>query len=268
MNKILILLLFSFGYLWADSEGVGAVQPNSAESKQTSNVLEVEKSLNDILLGVNKTFESHSKIMVMKIRVLPKNVTAYKGIADGDKCKKADNQEDGNNNCLHVEYYDFIGPDEGKEVTGAKSKAVTIFFEGAASGNDPKLEKDRKVSKVKSRIIVEDFARLDKRTLEIVDYDPSSKEHDEKIALFLQIDDYPAANATQSLSDKGYGKYTAATIENSESHPVRNKFKRDAYIKHLHFFERLFSKIYFYNDKNGNVEHNKQMKFLETNLKY
>jgi hypothetical protein len=276
MKKLLLFFLISVStYVWAEAEGIPPVQADTSQTDgdtnnidDAANVLETEKTLNDILLQVNKTFESHAKIMKLKLRSLPKNVMAYKGVADGDNCKKAENQEDSANNCLMVEYYDFVGSEEGFN-QGSKSKSVTIFFEGSASGDNPKTEKDRKVSKIKSKVVVDNFEKLDKKSLEIIDSDPTSDpSHDDKISVFVRIDDNPPRSATQTLSNKGVGKYSVATIDNSKLYPVRNSFKRDAYIKHLFFFERLFSKIYFYNDKKGNQENEKQIKFLETNLKY
>ncbi|MCP5499689.1 MAG: hypothetical protein H7A25_07295 [Leptospiraceae bacterium] len=274
MKKILLICLLLFtGFLWAESEGPGEVQTNTggatASAGKNANVIESEKILNELLLDINKSFQQHSKVMVMKLRVLPRNVMIYKGKAEGDSCKKnEENQEDKSNNCVVLEYFDFVDVEFGP-AKGIRSKAISIFYDGSAGGDDPKAEQPRTVTKIKSKIKVDNFEKLDKKLVEIVDNAPvSGPNHDDQITVFLQNDDNPPHGTVETPQNKGLGQYKVSSIENSQTSPTRNKFKRDAYLKHLRYFERLFSKIYFYNEQYGNDSAKKHGNFMKTSLSY
>lgn len=251
MKKIISLLLLAMSVsLWAESEGPGQVQANTdGNDGLNKNVLESEKVIDKNIQAVNNTFKSHSKLMLMKVRVLPKNVMIYKGTADGDSCKKAEKQEDGQNNCLYLESYSYVSEETGKP-TGIQSKSLVLFFEGNASGNDPRAEAPRNISKIKTKVYKKDFSKLDYKYLIITDEAPLSEGgHNEQVKMFMQNDGFPPRGTKETKENRGVGVYTIAAIENSNINPIRNRFKRDAYVKNLHFFERLMSKIYFTNDK-------------------
>lgn len=271
MKKILSICLLAFSVaLWAESEGPGSVQENSggAEDKLSSNVLESEKVIDKNIQAINKTFKSHSKLMLMKVRVLPKNVVIYKGTADGNKCKKAEKQEDGQNNCLYLESYSYVNGEFGK-TTGIQSKSLILFFEGSSSTKDPRQEPPRNINKIKTKIYKKDFEKLDYKYLIITDNAPGSAPgHNDQIMMFMQNDGFPPKGTKETKENRGVGIYTVADIENTNINPIRNKFKRDAYIKNLHFFERLMSKIYYTNDKKGNKLHSHSNKFLKHSLGY
>jgi hypothetical protein len=96
----------------------------------------------------------------------------------------------------------------------------------------------------------------------------SNPDHDDKIFITNQIDNYPPNPDTEVQGDKGIGKYRLNSVENTKSNPLRNHFKREAYIKHLLSFEKLLSKIYHYNESVGNKKVKDNAEFLKDSMKY
>ncbi|MCE9501136.1 MAG: hypothetical protein K8R21_11670, partial [Leptospira sp.] len=153
---------------------------------------------------------------------------------------------------------------------GSKNKSMTLFFEGGNSNEpDPRKEPARKLKRVKSSIKNNNFVEEDSRISEVVDNGPNSTpQHNDKITVFYQHDGNPEFNRPETPTEKGVGKYLMEGVENTKTNPIRNNFKRDYYVKHLDYFDRLFTKIFDYNDRDSNGKYNEANTLLKGTLKY
>lgn len=272
MKTLILLLIFALSSIVAQGnpEGPGKVQSNESSSQdKPKNVSDTEKILDERIQSINKSFENHAKILVMRLRILPERTVAFKGKRKGDDCEYSPKQEDPGNDCLRVDYYDFIGPEEGRKVEGGKYKSIILFFDGSNAETDPYKAPPRKMAGIKSKMQTHNILRLDKKTMEIFDNDPVSQpSHDDKITVVYQIDGYPLANVEEIGGEKGIGRYKISNMENTQANPIRNEFKQQAYIKHLLNFERLLSKIFNFNDVRNNKNYKDQKDFLNSTLNY
>lgn len=244
------------------------------QSQEGKAIAETEKILDDQIFELNKKLTRHTVLFKMKVRTLPHRTVLYKGKAsqDGMKCEIAVDQEAKDNNCLHLEVYSFIKSDDGKSELnlGPRNKTIILFYEGQNSDDpDPRKEAPRNLTRIRSVIYKYDFSIEDKVFSEIVDQAPNAQpQHDDKMELFYQHDGYPFYGTPETPSEKGVGKYVLANVENTKSNPIRNNFKRDFYRKHLDFFDKLFVKIFDYNDRDANKHYKKNVETLKNSLKY
>ncbi|WCL47861.1 flagellar-coiling protein FcpB [Leptospira sp. GIMC2001] len=261
--------------------GLGA-QDNTAANKaagidssqESQSIIETEKQIDEAIFKLNEKLTRHTVLFKMKVRTLPFRTVLYKGkaSADGMKCDIAVDQEAKDNNCLHLEVYDFIKSEDGKSERnlGPKNKQIILFYEGTNNDDtDPRKEAPRNLTRAKSRIYQYDFQIEDKTMSEIVDQGPNTQpDHNDKMELFYQHDDYPLYGTPETPSEKGVGKYLLSNVENTKSNPIRNNFKRDFYKKHIDYFDKLFTKIFDYNDRDGNKNYKKNVEVLKNSLKY
>ncbi len=109
----------------------------------------------------------------------------------------------------------------------------------------------------------------DKIISEVMDRGPNTQpSHNDKFEIFFQKDGYPEYGRPETPSEKGVGKYILAGVENTKTHPIRNSFKKEFYIKHLDQFDRLFTKIFDYNDQLGNKNYKENVDALKESLRY
>jgi hypothetical protein len=269
-----ILMILAAG-LSAQEGNAGANRPVGIDPSQDGKAIaETEKKLDEAIFALNNRLTRHTVLMKMKIRSLPHKVVLFKGkaSADGLKCETAADQEAPDNTCLHLEVYDFIKSDDGKAERnlGPKNKTIILFFEGANSNDpDPRKEPPRNLTRIRSRIFKYNFQVEDKVFSEIIDQAPNATaSHDDKFELFYQHDEYPIYGTPETPAEKGVGKYQLSNVENTLSNPIRNNFKRDFYIKNLDYFDKLFVKIFDYNDRDGNKHYKKNVETLKDSLKY
>ncbi|TGM11362.1 hypothetical protein EHQ81_16930 [Leptospira selangorensis] len=259
--------------------GILNAQDNQAQKKEDQQtgaaILDTEKGLDQRASALNERLKRHTVLMKMKVRILPFRTVLFKGKANNDECVPANSnaQEDAANNCIRVEVYDFIKDEErgqGKIVQGGLSKYMEIYFEGPNTNDpDPRMEPPRKISKIISKVYKNNFLIEDKSVSEIIDRAPNDQPgHNDKIELFYQKNGYPEGGRPETPSEKGVGKYVLANVENTKTHPIRNSFKKTFYIKHLDSFDRLFTKIFDYNDQLGNENYKENVNTLKESLKY
>ncbi|EMK21410.1 flagellar-coiling protein FcpB [Leptospira kirschneri] len=246
-------------------------QPSSAQLGQS--ILETEKKLDEKIFELNQRLTRHTVLMKMKVRVLPFRTVLFKGKANNDECAPAINQEDPANNCIRVEVYDFIRDEErglNKNVQGALAKYMEIYFEGQNSNDpEPRTEPPRNINKLKSKIYKNNMVLEDKIISEVMDRGPNTQpSHNDKVEVFFQKDNYPEYGRPETPAEKGVGKYILAGVENTKTHPIRNSFKKEFYIKHLDQFDRLFTKIFDYNDQLGNENYKENVDALKDSLRY
>lgn len=292
MRYILLLLLSISFYLHAQDTGTTS-SPEAAAPTQPidgsstilqqlkedinngPNINKAEELLDNTIFKLNEAMNAHSKLLLMKLEVLPHRVLVTKGKSNGgndclfaDKDGKAYSQEDPANDCLKIEEFDFIDAEAGKP-KGPKSKSMILFFDAAASAEvDPAKAPERKIRRLKSRVYAKNFYTDDMKLVEVIDEDPlTTPKHDDKIYFITQKDYHPFDPNMENPAAKGVGKYRLNTVENTRSFPLRNHFKREAYVKHMHYFERLLSKVVGFNEANGNNKVKENTNFLKDSLK-
>lgn len=273
--KTLLPFLIIVGGLAAQQNQPTGNQSAGIDNSQVSEAItETEKKLDNNIFKLNEKLTKHTVLFKMKVRTLPHKTVLYKGkaSADGLKCDLAADQEAQDNNCLHLEVYDFIKSEDGKAERnlGPKNKLMILFFDGANNADpDPRKEAPRNLKSIRSRIYSYNFPVEDKLMSEIIDQGPNTQpEHNDKFELFYQHDDYPLYGTPETPMEKGVGKYLLSSVENTKSNPIRNNFKRDFYMKHLDYFDKLFTKIFDYNDRDGNKHYKKNVEALKNSLKY
>ncbi|PJZ68402.1 hypothetical protein CH373_16010 [Leptospira perolatii] len=236
-------------------------------------ILETEKGLDERVFELNQRLTRHTVLMKMKVRILPFRTVLFKGKGTADECVAAVNQEDPANNCIRVEVYDFIRDEErgqGRLVQGGLAKYMELYFEGANSNDpDPRMEPPRNISKIISRVYKNNYMIEDKAVSDVIDRGPNSQPaHNDKIELYYQRNGYPEFGRSETPGEKGVGKYILASMENTKTHTTRNQFKKNFYIKHLDAFDRLFTKIFDYNDQLGNDNYKENVEVLKESLHY
>ncbi|GBF48994.1 hypothetical protein LPTSP4_05010 [Leptospira ryugenii] len=270
--KFVPIIFLAFG-LSAQTEqsssqaGIDATQEGKA-------IADTEAELDGNISEVNKKLTRHTVLFKMKVRTLPHRTVLYKGkpSQDGEKCEAAANQEAKDNTCLHLEVFDFVGSDDGKSAynLGAKSKTLELFFEGSNNADpDPRKEQPRNLTKVRTYVYQNNFQIEDKIISVIADTAPNgTPAHNDKIELFYQHDGFPLWGTPETPSEKGVGKYILANVENTKTNPIRNRFKKSFYFKNLDYFDKLFTKIFDYNDRDSNKHYKKNVEALKSSLKY
>ncbi|MCB1159022.1 MAG: hypothetical protein H7A25_10350 [Leptospiraceae bacterium] len=267
-----LLVMISSVSLFAEdatvkNEGTGQVSPNNLQKAQS--IEKTEEKLDEIIAEMNKRLQNHTKLFRMKVTNQPYKTFVYKGKANGENCEKAENQEDPANNCLKLEVFDFVGSDEGRgyQNLGSKNKYIVLFYEGTSSNEDPRLEEPRKVTKVISQVYLNDFIQQDIKISEVADEEPENAKH-EKVFIFYQHDGNPPKGTVETKSAIGIGRYNLTSVENTKTNPIRNSFKKRFYIKHLDYFDKLFTYIFDANEQNGNKRYKEANENLKNSLKY
>ncbi len=253
MRLPIIFVSFTF-FVFAYAEDIpeSQLKEKLQDPLYGKNLEEAEKLLNKNIQKLNEGMKEHSKILVAKIKTLPRNTLVYKGKLNGDECvESVGNQEDPENNCLKIEVFDFVEGTMKKPAFGPKSKFMIIGFEGDPSKEkNPNLATPRKVTLIRSRILVDNLYGHDRKLVEVIDENPIGGDVND--IYILSQDDYVPENIkAENPSNLAYGKYKLSQMENSKISPLRNTFKREAYIKHLQYFHELFSKILEFNLRNN-----------------
>lgn len=262
---IFITILLSWN-LWAQNQD----QNQNIQDSQT--ILATERQLDAEIVRLNTRLRSHAKLLLMKVKVLPAQTVLYKGKAKGDRCISSADQEASDNNCIHLEVYDFVGSElVGRDRSrGAKNKAMELFFAGESGiEKDPRKIPPRDITKIFSRVYVWDYKREDTVVSEITDEAPGNQPlRNNQFFLFYQKDGFPFSGTPENPSQKGVGRYNLEVVENTISFDIRNNFKKEFYIKHLDSFDKLYTKIYSFNDRDGNQNYNNNVRILRDSLKY
>jgi hypothetical protein len=270
--SLIVKKLFFFIFILLLGSNSIASQDTVKDSQSSEAILATEKELDQKIIELNKRFMSHAKLLKVMVKILPAQTVMFKGKADGTKCILSKDQEADTNDCIHLELYDFVGSDRGLSAKGlgAKNKYLTIFFAGAASGEaDYRKIPPRDVSKIFSRIYLHDFVNEEKVISEIEDVSPlTAPLQNGNYFLFYQLDGFPFSGTEESPSSKGVGRYSLEKVENSTSHDIRNTFKKKFYVKHLDNFDKLFQKIYNFNDRDGNQNYRNNIRVLKDSLNY
>lgn len=273
-NQILSLFFLASLGIWAQAGSTDSGTAGQDITQEGKSIAETEKELDDNIFEVNKKLTRHTTLFKMKVRTLPARTVLFKGkpSQDGERCEVAPNQEAQDNTCLHLEVFDFVGSDEGKSGYnwGAKYKYIDLFFEGANNQDpEPRKEQPRNLTKLRSYIYRNDFVIEDKIITYVLDTAPNSQAaHNDKIELFYQHDGLPLFGTAENPSEKGIGKYILSGVENTKTNPIRNQFKKEFYFKNMDYFDKLFTKIFDYNDRDGNRNYRRNVEALKNSLKY
>jgi hypothetical protein len=227
----------------------------------------------------------------MKVEIVPGKTVLKKGKNENGICitqipdPKNPNlfvdrpQEDPNNDCLRLEVFDFLGAEEGlsERNVGSRSKYIELFFASPAANEDPEHQEKVQVSKIRTRILVDNYKELDnKLSVIVVDgIDVEGKHEDDKSTVFYSHDGIPPLPPTspdggvdEQKKLKAFGKYKLSVVENTKTNPTRNIFKQSFYIKNLTQFDNLFKWIYDANERNYNKRYTESNKVMKSSLKY
>lgn len=266
----LLVFLLSLGLYAEDGDTTKNEGTDKVEASQKGLSLEeTEAKLDEIIDQMNTRLQNHTKLFVMKVTNQPRRTFLFKGKTEGDNCVKADNQEAKENNCLKLEIFDFVGSEDGKTELGigSKYKYIVVFYEGTSSEDDPRKEKPRKVTKLISNVYVNNFVQQDIKISDVVDGKVEDKKHQD-ISIFYQHDGNPPRGTQENKSAIGVGKYLLNGVENTKTNPLRNQFKKAFYIKHLDYYDKLFTYLFDANDQNGNKRYKATNEYLQNSLKY
>lgn len=247
-------------------------QPNNPDLESSESILATERILDQEIVRLNNRLTNHSRLMKIKVKILPQKTIFYKGVAQGNKCVLAQDQEAQENNCIHVEVYDFIGSELGlsNKALGPKNKTMIITFAGEPSNEvEPAKVPPRPLQSIFSRIYVEEFRNNSKVISEITDEAPGTNPLENgNYYLFYQVDGFPFYGTEETPSDRGIGRYSLAVVNNTISNDIRNTFKKKFYIKHLDYFDKLLTKIFDFNYRDGNKNYRRNIQVLRDSLTY
>lgn len=284
---ILVFLMSASLFSQAKEGGDAGKHPGDPEllnGQSSPQVNATEEDLDKQITFYNERLMRHTKLFRTRVEALPGKTVLYKGIEKGDDCEAApDNkQTDAANTCIRLEVFDFVKSEEGKTDLnlGARSKYIILFYEGGGWAEDPMKEAPKKIKKIKSKIILNNFKETDLKISEVTDADPHTpngksgeNKHDEKITIFYQHDGLPmrdpkGAPFPEQKDRKGYGLYKLADVENTKTNPTKNVFKQTYYIKHLIQFDKLFTSIFDSNDSRANKRYKESNQVLKSSLVY
>ncbi len=268
--KIIINLILITSLNLFSQEKIDPLKVQKSESAESSieNIRKSEDKLDEKISGVNASFKGYYSLLFMRLDTLPIRTILSRGITKGDECIENLNKAE-TGNCLKVEQFDSIEVDI-KNSQGAKSKQIILFFDIPANtlANSGKPA-DAKLIKIKTKILIDNFALKQKTNLEIIDTDPLGKpNHDDKIFVIRQIQDFPANKNIPLEGKTGIGKFGLDTFDNTDPEPIRFNFKQQSYLKSLVLFERLLAKIYDSNDLSGNNRAKTGVEFQRKSLEY
>ncbi len=272
--KIIPILFLSFGIFAQGATTAESSQAGIDTTQEGKAISDTEAELDQNISEVYKRLTRHTVLFKMKVRTIPHKTVLYKGkpSQDGEKCELATSQEAKENTCLHLEVFDFVGSDDGISYKnlGAKSKKMELFFDGANNADpDPRKEQPRNLTKVRTYVYQNNFILEDKTISVILDSAPNgAPAHNDKIELFYQHDGFPNWGTPETPSEKGVGKYILSNVENTKTNPIRNRFKKAFYFKNLDYFDKLFTKVFDYNDRDSNKHYKKNVEVLKGSLKY
>jgi hypothetical protein len=273
--KFVPILFLSLGlYAQGATTEADSSQAGIDTSQDGKSISVTEDELDQNISEVYKKLTRHTVLFKMKVRTLPHRTVLYKGkpSQDGEKCEAAKDQEAKDNTCVHLEVFDFVGSEDGRSYQnlGAKAKKMELFFEGANNADpDPRKEQPRNLSRVRTYVYQNNFLIEDKTISMIVDTAANgAPAHDDKIELFYQHDGFPNWGSPETPSEKGVGKYILSNVENTKTNPIRNRFKKSFYFKNLDYFDKLFTKVFDYNDRDSNKHYKKNVEALKSSLKY
>ncbi len=250
MRYIFFLLWGMIPVLAQESSEPFIIHQPKEDKQYGANIRKAELLLNQNIAEVNASFVEYSNLFTMKIGYLPHKTIITKGITKGDDCISIKDQREVGD-CIKIEQFDFVEGDKGV-ARGPRSKSMILFFSVANKDEaDNKNSPATKLLKIKSQIFSHNLLSLDKKFIEVIDTDPlGNPDHDDKIYITSQSDQYFSSSKKDSEDNITARKYTLQSIENTKSNPLRNQFKREAYIKHLQAFEKILSKVYHYNETN------------------
>ena len=253
MRFIIFILWFFFSLKAQETTEPFMVHHPKDDNQYGANIRKAELALNQNISKANASFIEYANLFNMKIGSLPHKTIITKGITKGDDCisKK---EEQKTSDCIKVEQFDFVEGDRGV-AQGPRSKSMILFFSDVNFKEaDKKNLPQAKLVKIKSQIYSHNLLSLDKKFIEVIDTDPlGNPDHDDKIFITSQADQYFSSSKRDSEDNITARKYNLQSLENSKSNPLRNQFKREAYLKHLQAFEKILSKVYHYNE----VKHDK-----------
>ncbi|MCB1178629.1 MAG: hypothetical protein KDK36_13675 [Leptospiraceae bacterium] len=285
MKKIISILVLLFSFHLFSQEGSDNTSNSELKAKahdplQGKNLDETEKQLNAKITKWNENLRIHSKVLVAKIKLLPRNTVLYKGKLDGEECishKKDEkteemvlvDQEDPENNCVKLEIFDFVKGKPKRPAFGPKTKYMVIGFDDDPSKEkNPRLASPRNVKFIRTSVLVDNLYGNDRYLVEVVDENPMSGSPDDSIYVASQMDYKPEDYKKENPSDLANGKYKLSQMKNDKTNPIRNKFKQEAYIKNLQFYHELFTKIFEFNDKNNDNKMKKNTDFIKKSFNY
>jgi hypothetical protein len=284
MKKFLILAIVLSCFVLNADETTGANETQLKEKAHDplrgKNLDATEKDLNAKILSWNEALKNHSKLLVAKIKLLPKNTVLYKGTLNGEECvthqkneKTGDmelvDQENPQNNCLKLEIFDFVEGKPKKPAFGPKTKYMIIGFESDPSGEkNPRNAAPRNVKFIRSSVLVDNLYANDRMLVEVVDENPLSGNPDESIYIATQIDYKPDDFKKENPSEIANGKFHLNQMDNNKTDPIRNQFKRDAYLKHLQYYHELYTKIYEFNDGSNTGKMKQNTNFIKKSFNY
>ncbi|MBP7282272.1 MAG: hypothetical protein KBA66_11895 [Leptospiraceae bacterium] len=259
MKYKLIFILLAFSLLSQEKETPIYIHQSKNDPQYGANIRKSEEMLNKNISKANEALGEYSTILSMKIGTLPHKTILTKGITQGNDCLPLKKRYEPAN-CIKIEQFDFIEGERG-EAQGQKNKSITLFFD-----NNVKPEGDRdvpstgKLLKIKSRFFSHNIYTTDKKMVEVLDADPlGNPDHDDRIFITSQVDGESYNSSSEILEDGSQaGKYSLKSLENTKSNPLRNHFKREAYIKHLLSFEKILSKIFHSNETMGGKKEKQQ----------
>ncbi len=247
MCYLFLLLLVGVPILGQEKVDSFIVHQPKENTQYGSNIRKAEISLNKNITKANLSLSEYASLLTKKIGSLPHRTILSKGITKGDDCVLHKIPKD-DGDCLKLEQFDFIEGEKG-EASGSRSKSMILFFSGAIYKKEDNGDFAIRLIKIKSRIFTHNLSTLDKKLIEVIDTDPlGNPDHDDKIFITSQTDPAFASSHRDALDNLTPRTYLLSTLENSRSNPLRNQFKREAYLKHLMAFEKIFSKANDYND--------------------
>lgn len=269
MKIIIILILLTCLNLFSQEKIEPLkVQKSDSELSSIENIRKSENIIDEKISEVNATLKGHYSLLFMRLDTIPVRTIVSRGITKGDECTENLNKAE-TGDCLKVEQFDSI--EVGiKGSQGAKSKQIILFFDIPATtqANSGKPA-DAKLIKIKTKVLMDNFQLHQKINLEVIDTEPNGKpNHDEKIFVIKQIDDYPMNKNIPLEGKTGIGKFRLDTFDNTDPEPIRFLFKKQSYLKSLILFEKLLTKIYDSNDLSGNNRAKTTVEFQKKSLEY
>jgi hypothetical protein len=255
--------------------GLGLSSQNNSAGESpdliSESILATERQLDIKIVELNKRLRSHTRLLVLNTKILPSKTVFFKGKAEGDKCLPIPDQTSSEANCLHLEIYDFPDLETPMKYPsmGSKNKTLVLFYATGSQERIPRKVPPGELTRIFSRIHMENFVNGEKVISEITDENPSIEPlQNNNIFLFYQVDGFPFHGTEETPSEKGVGRYSLESMVNIKSEDIRNDFKKRFYVKHLDYYDKLFTKIFNFNDQSGNENYQRNINVLRESLKY
>ena len=234
ITSLLLLVSFSL-FAIADEFASG----KDSEIQKAESLAETDRKMDDKIKDINERLSRFGNLRAIVTKTIQEDRPIFTPGQTMVRLSPSDAKEP----YIELEAYDFIPQGYSNKAIGQRYKIVRLYFDGD------------KLSKIESIVTEQNFREDSKYMSRVVDPTPLT-EGTKDIEITHQFN-----------REKTYD-VTLEKMENTLSNPLKVKFKREFYIPHLTYFEKLFRYTEEYQKRFGSANDKVTVETLKRSLEY